>query len=391
MNAGSEDGHSRRDRHLFGPGPKRLLTLDGGGVRGAISVAFLEEMEALLEAQEGPDVRLADWFDFIGGTSTGAIIAGALALGKRARDVKEFYLDRARQVFENSYFRVPYVQTKFVTERLEAEIERVVGNRTLDSEDLITGFGLVTKRVDTGSPWILANNKRAPYWMAESGTSRVANRDYSLSKLVRASTAAPTFFKPQRITIFDDGKGKSEEGLFLDGGVTPSNNPALAFFLMTILQRYGICWKTGTENLTIVSIGAGTYRDRLTGEPRFMPNLRLAVHALSSLISDSQTQVLALMQWLGKSPMPWEINSEIGDLAADVLPGGPLFKFVRYDVELEAEPLKKYGVLSEEELLHLREMDRADMIPLAYEIGRSAAKEQVKPEHFGLAPSSPIS
>ena len=70
-----------RDRHLFGPGPKRVLALDGGGVRGALTVAFLERIEALLSERDGKEIRLGDYFDLVGGTSTGAVIAGALALG----------------------------------------------------------------------------------------------------------------------------------------------------------------------------------------------------------------------------------------------------------------------------------------------------------------------
>src|SRR5437588_10871769 len=81
--------HEARDRHLFGAGPKRLLSLDGGGVRGVISVAFLERIEAILSAQAGRNIRLGDWFDLIGGTSTGAIIATALALGKTTADLRD--------------------------------------------------------------------------------------------------------------------------------------------------------------------------------------------------------------------------------------------------------------------------------------------------------------
>ena len=90
---------SSRDRHLFGPGPKRMLSLDGGGVRGAISIAFLERLGKLIEEVEGRPTLLSDWFDFIGGTSTGAIIAGALALGFRAADVRTFYHTLGPKVF----------------------------------------------------------------------------------------------------------------------------------------------------------------------------------------------------------------------------------------------------------------------------------------------------
>jgi uncharacterized protein len=86
---GGEQGHTARDRHLFGPGPKRILALDGGGVRGVIAVAFLERIEAVIGKQTGGDIRLCDWFDLIGGTSTGAIIAGALAFGKTTAELKD--------------------------------------------------------------------------------------------------------------------------------------------------------------------------------------------------------------------------------------------------------------------------------------------------------------
>jgi len=96
-----------RDRHLFDPGPKRLLALDGGGVRGAITVAFLEQIERVLRKHLGKDeVHLGDWFDLIGGTSTGSIIAGALALGYTTSDILRFYLDLAPKVFRRPFWRI---------------------------------------------------------------------------------------------------------------------------------------------------------------------------------------------------------------------------------------------------------------------------------------------
>ncbi len=70
-----------RDRHLFGPGRKRILSIDGGGVRGVVALAFVARFEALLAEKAGRAIRLCDYFDFIGGTSTGAIVATGLALG----------------------------------------------------------------------------------------------------------------------------------------------------------------------------------------------------------------------------------------------------------------------------------------------------------------------
>jgi hypothetical protein len=376
----------KRDQHLFGPGPKRLLALDGGGVRGAITVAFLAEMQELLRKQDGPQAMLGDWFDLIGGTSTGAIIAGALALGHSTQEVEDFYRNRAHIVFKHSW-GIPGVRSRFDAKALSAEIERVVGKATLDSPELITGFALVTKRVDTGSPWVVSNNPRALFWDAKPDDSYIANRKYRLANLVRASTAAPFYFDPELISIHTD----QESGLFIDGGVTPHNNPSLILYLMATLKAYGIGWKTGEDNLTVVSVGTGSYRRKLLkADLGPLAPLTLAVHALSALVDDNQTEVLTLMQLFGKSLTPWSINSELGTLA-DEDHSAAKFKFVRYDVRLEREWLEANfdQKLSDTDIRALREIDRADYVPLAYEIGRQAAQKQVKPEHFGLAPMKP--
>ncbi|MEM6916215.1 MAG: patatin-like phospholipase family protein, partial [Verrucomicrobiota bacterium] len=67
---------------------KRILSLDGGGIRGVFTIAILERIEALLREHykdSKPGLVLADYFDFIGGTSTGAIIAALLSKGLSVR------------------------------------------------------------------------------------------------------------------------------------------------------------------------------------------------------------------------------------------------------------------------------------------------------------------
>ncbi|TMJ01652.1 MAG: patatin [Alphaproteobacteria bacterium] len=379
--------HTARDRHLFGAGPKRLLSLDGGGVRGVISVAFLERIEALLSAQAGVDARLGDWFDLAGGTSTGAIIATGLALGKSTRELKDIYHQLAPHAFRRSRFRIPFLQPKFDVAGLRREIEAIVGDQTLDSPALRTGLGIVAKRVDTASLWIVANNPRAPYWETPRDGNFIGNREYKLTNLLRASTAAPTYFEPESIPILEKA-----HGLFIDGGVSPHNNPALALFMMTQLKPYGLCWETGRDKLTIVSIGTGGYRQRLDRAALGrMQNITVALHALKTVMDDSQGLALALMQWFGESPTPWLVNSEMQDLMHDLFPAGPLFRFLRYDVRLESVWLTEHlGVtLSEKDLARVREMDNPDSIPLAYEIGRLAAERQVKPEHWNGEAQTP--
>lgn len=79
----------------------RILSLDGGGTRGIISIAFLEQIEALLQARlgRGDDFVLSDYFDLIGGTSVGALIATQLALGERVSAVKDNFTAWMPEIF----------------------------------------------------------------------------------------------------------------------------------------------------------------------------------------------------------------------------------------------------------------------------------------------------
>jgi hypothetical protein len=436
-----------RDYHWFGPGPKRILSLDGGGVRGAITVAFLERIEQLLSEvqrkrlqdtiaakeragvadQELADarkalanhtIRLGDWFDLIGGTSTGSLIAGALALGFNTAQIKDFYLDRAAYIFKRPFWRIPGLQAKFDARALQQEIDKIVEKRTLDSEDLITGLCVVTKRMDTGSPWIISNNPLAPYWPAGQGYK--ANSEYLLATLVRASTAAPHFFDPEILAIADEeareplgdvnaqlgrfprltrlltriralmianksGPSPETHGLFVDGGVTPFNNPSIALLMQVVLKRFQVCWPLGPDDLTLVSIGTGSFRAKLSfTELGFAGPLKLALHSLLSMMTDTQNQALAIMQWLGECPHPWRINSEIGDLAHEQPPGHRWFRFMRYDILLEQDWLKATlnKDLTDEAVLAYRNMDDPGIIQHIYELAVEAAQLQVRIEDF---------
>ena len=448
-----------RDRHLFGPGPKRVLSFDGGGVRGAISVAFLERIEKIfsdhqrklltdyIAAKEQAGIademlaaarrklnepfRLADWFDLVGGTSTGALIAGAVALGYNTEHIKSFYVERAPFIFQKPFWRIPGLQAKFDARALQKEIDLIVENRTLGSSDLITGLSVVTKRIDTGSPWILTNNPRSPYWESkppnpeQNDPGYIGNRLYRLGMLVRASTAAPHYFDPGIVQIIAEeeknagattevrdwldrlnerlgrfprltmlltrlramliaqskGPNPNTLGLFVDGGVTPFNNPSLALLMQVVLKPYGICWPLGPDKLTCVSIGTGTYRTKLSFQQLgWSRNLKIIYSSLMSMMGDTQTLALTQMQWLGECPAPWKINSEIGDLADELPLGQRWFRFMRYDLGLE-RPWFKDNLkldLSEDVVAGYRDMADPSIIQVIYEHAAHAASEQVQ-------------
>ena len=85
--------------------PKRILALDGGGIRGALTLGYLQRIEDILRKQHGDDknFRLSDYFDLIGGTSTGSIIASCLAIGLSVKEIKDKYMDLGDKIFGKKY------------------------------------------------------------------------------------------------------------------------------------------------------------------------------------------------------------------------------------------------------------------------------------------------
>ena len=149
-------------------GRKRILALDGGGVRGMLTLQFLQALETLITARFGEKTRLCDYFDLIGGTSTGSIIAAGLACGMTVDTLQDLYRNIGASVFQQGRFGklLPdslqgKLAPKFPSEPLQAELDRQLGaDTTLDSDKVLTGLMIMTKRLDTGSPWPLNNGGR---------------------------------------------------------------------------------------------------------------------------------------------------------------------------------------------------------------------------------------
>ena len=374
-------GVAGRDRRLFGPGPKRILALDGGGVRGVISLGFLERLEALLAERAGRPVVLADYFDLIGGTSTGAILATGLSLGMPVSKLIDLYLSLAGKGFRGFRFHGGLFVPKFRAAALLAQIQHHVGCETLGSAKLRSGLAIVTKRIDTGSVWVFHNNPRGPYFDAAGhDPAATPNRELRLAQLLRASTAAPTFFAPQRIEI-----ARGLAGTFVDGGVSPHNNPALLLLMLATLTGHGLRWPMGSDRLLLMSVGTGhrPLTPRRTPGPH-APAVTLAVLALRSMIEDGSQLVQTMLQWLGTSPAPRVIDDEIGDLSQDRLGLESLLHYQRYDIEF-SQPWMMQALsldLAEAELAALDQIDRPELAPRLLELARLAADRLVAPAHL---------
>ncbi|MCB1917665.1 MAG: patatin-like phospholipase family protein [Rhodocyclaceae bacterium] len=369
--------------------PKRILALDGGGLRGVLTLGILRQVETLLRERHGgdPDFRLSDYFDLIAGTSTGAIIGAALSLGMSVDEVHDHYMALGKLVFKRSLLRWGALRAKYDAKAVRKALIGVLGDRTLNSADLRTGLLVMTKRLDTGSAWPLTNHPAAPYFKAGKQATTIANGEYPLWQVVRASTAAPYFFDPETITIGRATEGrKAVRGDFVDGGVSTANNPALQALMTATMAGYGFGWQAGADRLLVVSVGTGK-ADAEVGHANIVES-RAALHAvlsLKALMADCADQVEAIMQWLSDSPTARDIDREMKK-AAPPLGGQPLCSYLRYNVLLEKEwCAKELGEkFSRAELKSLEAMDQPKNIDALDRLGRLAGSKLVKARHFDV-------
>ena len=393
-------------QRLSAPGPKRILALDGGGVRGVISIAFLEELESKLATQSGRGeaFRLSDYFDLIGGTSVGSMIATMLALGYSVTEVKDVFEREAPRIFRNPAFLPGLFGPKFNARGLARAIKKITADRTLGSPDLKTGLAIIAKRLDTGSPWVMTNNPRGKYYGDPTNDDTyIGNKHYSLFEIIRASTAAPFYFHPKKMRILEKKSYKERlkklprtersrfknnmHGIFVDGGVSPHNNPALQLFMLAGMKGYGFDWSYGADNLLLVSVGTGRHRVRFKGNWfTQLVSAFFATKSLQSVITDGQELALTWLQWMSHPRVPLNVNSEIGNLNGELLglPGiaEPLMTFQRYDIGIDESDLDKYPDLRKKDIEFLQQFDEPENMELAQALAEKAAKEQVSADDF---------
>lgn len=364
------------------PGPKKILTLDGGGIRGMITVEVLAELESMLRQQLGADEHfvLADYFDFVAGTSTGAIIAACISLGMKVSEIRTFYISSGEEMFDKA-FLLKRFRYKYEDEKLAARMQEVFGkDTTLGSDKLKTVLMMVMRNATTDSPWPVSNNPYAKYnqRVREDGSPRDnCNLDIPLWQLIRASTAAPVYFPPEVVKVGD------KEFIFVDGGITTCNNPAFQAFLMATVEPYKMGWHTGEDNMLVVSIGTGTSPQANADlDPSEMNLLYNAGSVPSALMYAALNEQDMLCRIFGKCLAGDELDREVGNLIGAKGPVGPnkLFTYVRYNAELSSDGLKVLGL----EGIKPEDVQRLDSVAHIAElqrVGKTVAKG-VSAEHF---------
>jgi uncharacterized protein len=368
-----------------GNGPKRILSLDGGGIRGALTLGYLKKIETILRAKENdPELLLCDYFDLIGGTSTGSIIAAGLSIGMTVDELKDQYMELGGKIFGdkrnfwNPLETLKYLKAEYNYIELEKSLKAIFGDMTIDSDKIKTGLCIVSKRADTNSTWPLINHPKGKFFDSQLDK----NKNIPLWQAVRASSAAPTYFVPQMIDV-----GNGQKAAFVDGGVSMANNPSFTLLMVATLRGFPFHWQMGVDNLSLVSVGTGySIFKKQTGQ---ITNAWIKTWAESvpdMLMQDASWQNQIMLQWLSDSPTASYIDQEIEYLKDDYIGGQPQLKYLRYNFPITENDLNGLKIkgksFTDKDVVSLLEMSNAQNRELLYEIGKVAGEREIKEEHF---------
>jgi uncharacterized protein len=243
----------------------RILSIDGGGIRGILPGVILTYIEERLMAKEGKDARISDYFDLIAGTSTGGILTCTYLIPARdnngiptkrpkltAKQAVDIYLDRGDDIFELSMWQKikskgGLTDEKYSSAELEEALNDYFGD-TLLSEllkpCLITSYDVKSRRA---------------HFFNQIDAKETSTHDFPVKQVARATSAAPTYFEVARV--------KSVYGTpypLIDGGVF-ANNPAMCAYaeargidFSKVLNDPEKFDKPHAHDMIIVSIGTGS-------------------------------------------------------------------------------------------------------------------------------------
>jgi len=200
---------------------KKILSFDGGGVRGVISVVFLQKLE------QDTGLSLGKQADLLTGTSTGSIIAGALAVGMTAEEILNFYVHKSSAIFQEGKGYVDKfldLEARFSSQNLFEALQSAFSVKGVDPDILL---GEIKKKIVI--PTVNLDNAVTHRWRTEIMTNETK---VSLIDAMMRSSAAPTYFSSYQDCV--------------DGGMA-ANDPAVLAYA-TLEDR---------EAVSLLSFGTG--------------------------------------------------------------------------------------------------------------------------------------
>jgi len=236
----------------------RILSIDGGGIRGIIPGQVLVALERkIIEKTGNSDARLADYFDMIAGTSTGGILTCAYLLPDEnnrpkftAEEVVNLYKNKGKVIFQRHAFKSlitlwGLLDEKYRATGLEKALKEYFGDYKLSDlikPSLITAYEITHRKA----------------FFFTSHDAGVKSADFYLTDVARATSATPTYFEASRVISTD-----MEILSLVDGGVF-ANNPALCAYAEArkLFTRDGSEKHICAKDMMILSLGTGSVKKR---------------------------------------------------------------------------------------------------------------------------------
>ncbi|XVE87174.1 hypothetical protein DITRI_Ditri18aG0094800 [Diplodiscus trichospermus] len=235
-----------------------VLSIDGGGIRGIIPGTLLAFLESKLQELDGPDVRIADYFDIVAGTSTGGLIATMLTAPSKenrrqpmyeAKDINKFYLEHSPKIFPQDSTNAS-MGPKYDGMYLRSSINQLLGDITL--KQTLTNVVIPTFDIKLLQPVIFStNDAKVNAW-----------KDARLADACIGTSAAPTLL-PAHYFETKGSNDKIHTFDLIDGGVA-ANNPtliAISHVWMEIMKQnadFSDIEPMDSNRMLVLSLGTGT-------------------------------------------------------------------------------------------------------------------------------------
>lgn len=218
-----------------------ILSLDGGGMRGILTIQLLKKLEEIA------GIPCYELFDMVAGTSTGGIIAGLITYGYTAKEIEEKYIHFVTKVFDRKVLGDRFVNPpKYSKKNYRNLLKKEIENITLEQACKKSNLDLLITSQDLAA----AEETFFTCFKQENETYYGTYKDVLLRAVLEATMSAPTYFHPLE--------------RFVDGGTTTYNNPALAAYMEAISYSYP---KSSTyspayslTNIVLFSFGTGISR-----------------------------------------------------------------------------------------------------------------------------------
>ncbi|MGI9614715.1 MAG: patatin-like phospholipase family protein [Acidimicrobiales bacterium] len=341
----------------------RLLAIDGDGRRIYLSIRILRRLEdELRRKSRDPTMTLGRWFDYVGGTNTGGLVAALVALGLSTREIEqrltlaEPELFRRRGplgwVLANGIGALLRPRQRASTSRKD-RLERILRSwfTTHDGQALTLGdvageqnchLLLSLYNLSTDSPWPLSTNPAAVFNADPVGS----NLSLELWAVARATMAAPGGFDPVRLPIIARTATAHD---FADGSVAGTSNVVLQLLLMAVLDSYELRWNSGPDKLLVVSVGSGVAErlprrssgDRRPGPAHYARRDQTAAMMRHRSVGDDMLcRAIGQVRWAAP-----QIDLELAGVDHETaVGGGNLFSYVRYNDSLTDKALRRLNV-----------------------------------------------